>query len=300
MIPPIHDDLLLAIDVGNSRYKFGLFTRPHAGSATPHGAPDAGSPDADPDQAESSGRLPVCLAAWTVPTSEPLPWGDLVAWASSGDANCTAAIIAGANPAGVDRLHAGWPATWPQSVVVRGPELLPLRVNLPAPEKVGIDRLLNAVAANALRKAGQAAIIVDTGTATTVDFVSPSGDFEGGAILPGFQLCAASLHEYTALLPLIDMPELAGRPPAALGRSTRDALRSGLFWGQLGAVKELIAQLAAQTPEAPLLILTGGGAAILSPHLPPHADPGPYLPLQGLALVAAWGQHDAAGTGGGK
>ena len=87
---------------------------------------------------------------------------------------------------------------------------------------------------------GRPAIIVDSGTATTVDAVDADGVFLGGAILPGFGLLARSLQRYTALLPLITLEELGTGPPPAVGRDTTAAIKSGLFFGQLGAVRELV------------------------------------------------------------
>ncbi|MEX0701162.1 MAG: type III pantothenate kinase [Planctomycetales bacterium] len=108
--------------------------------------------------------------------------------------------------------------------------------------------------------------------------------------MAGFQLSARALHRYTALLPLIGIDELANEPHPPLGRDTRQALRSGLFWGQLGAVKELIARLSVGEKE-PALLLTGGGGPLLAPHLP-HARHEPHLGLRGLALSAGTTRGD--------
>jgi type III pantothenate kinase len=151
--------------------------------------------------------------------------------------------------------------------------------------KVGIDRLLNAVAANILRPEGRPAILVDTGTATTVDYITAQGAFAGGAILPGFELSARALHDYTALLPLVSIDELATGLHEPVGTNTRQALRSGLFWGQLGAVRELIGRLHDRSAAPPFLLLTGGGASLLAAHLP-EARLEPHLALQGLKHVA--------------
>ena len=132
---------------------------------------------------------------------------------------------------------------------------LPLEVRLPRPDMVGVDRLLDALAANRLRRPGRPAVVIDVGTAITVDLVSAEGAFLGGAILPGIAMSARALHEFTDLLPLVDMSELAG-PPPALGDETVAAMRSGLFWGAVGAVRQLIDQLAGDA--RPQVILTGG------------------------------------------
>ncbi len=99
------------------------------------------------------------------------------------------------------------------------------------------------------------------GTAITVDLVSADGAFLGGAILPGIAMSARALHEFTDLLPLVDLAELAA-PPPALGTETEAALRAGLFWGAVGGVRELMGQLAG--PERPQVILTGGASAAVA------------------------------------
>ena len=119
---------------------------------------------------------------------------------------------------------------------------LPLEVRLERPDMVGIDRLVDAVAVNRLREPGRPAVIVDVGTAITVDLVSADGAFLGGAILPGIQMSARALHEFTDLLPLVDVSELTA-PPPALGTATESAMESGLFWGAVGAIRQLIEQL---------------------------------------------------------
>jgi type III pantothenate kinase len=144
--------------------------------------------------------------------------------------------------------------------------------------------------------------VVDCGTATTVDLVDETGAFRGGAILPGFELAAKSLHHYTAKLPFVPMDELLREPHDPLGTNTRAALRSGLFWGQVGAVRELcgrlgsllaeraellLAALAGYFPET-LVVLTGGGGELLHAELP-GTRLEPHLSLQGLVLTGERG-----------
>ena len=178
-------------------------------------------------------------------------------------------------------------AEWPETLGapprhIRNTADFPLTIEVAEPRRVGIDRLLNAVAVNQLRVAERPAVVVDSGTATTVDLVSADGAFAGGAILPGLALSAKGLHEYTALLPLVSVAELGQATPEPLGRNTRAAIRSGLFWGQLGAVKELIKRQAGNEVD---VVVTGGGGALLAAHLP-HARFEPHLSLQGLVLAA--------------
>src|SRR5688572_30389073 len=102
---------------------------------------------------------------------------------------------------------------------------LPLVVSLPQPDMVGIDRLLGAVAANEVRDPARPAIVVDLGSAITVDLVAADGAFRGGAILPGIGMSARALHEFTDLLPLIEMHALA-EPPSPVGNATVPAMTS--------------------------------------------------------------------------
>ena len=255
------DQHRLAIDVGNTRVKLGLFasanTRRH-------------------------GELPTCVERATLLSGEPLPWELLAQWQSNAT-HWLPPAIAGSNPIGVEQLIADWPSSLgPQPRTVANTDDFPLAIRVDEPRRVGIDRLLNAVAVNEIRRADHPAVIVDSGTATTVDVVASDGAFEGGAILPGLALSAKALHEYTALLPLVSVPELGQATPEPLGRNTRAAIRSGLFWGQLGAVKELIERQVGTDAD---LFVTGGGGALLASHLP-HARFEPHLPLQGLVLLA--------------
>ncbi|OGH55765.1 MAG: hypothetical protein A3G34_11395 [Candidatus Lindowbacteria bacterium RIFCSPLOWO2_12_FULL_62_27] len=104
---------------------------------------------------------------------------------------------------------------------------------------VGADRLANAVAAHQMYPKGRAKIVVDFGTATTFDCVSADGVYLGGAIHPGVEISAQSLFEKTAQLPRIDFtPERR-----AVGKDTQSSIRAGLFFGIVGAVRELIRQI---------------------------------------------------------
>ena len=260
---------ILAVDVGNSRIKFGLFERS--------------------DSQDTERQLPRCLHDLAIDVGEPIPWSGICPWKAITSEATVSGIVAGANPDGVNTVVTSWPSDgWEPPLVIHEPTGFPISVNLKSPEKVGIDRLLNAVAANVIRPDETPVIIVDCGTATTVDLVSADGAFQGGAILPGLELSSRSLHEYTALLPNISIEELASQEHPPLGKDTGEAIRSGLFWGQLGAIKELIAQLsqsAIPNPQSPIVLLTGGGAKLLAPQFP-NAKWEPHLALQGLVLVA--------------
>ena len=122
---------------------------------------------------------------------------------------------------------------------------------------VGEDRLLNAAAAYDVLK--QACVIVDAGTAITVNFVDGAGTFHGGAIAPGASMMLAALHEHTAQLP----ETTPARPIDAIGHNTVEAMRSGMFHGLRGLVHELTEQFAQIAGAFPLVVVTGGDAAMI-------------------------------------
>lgn len=155
---------------------------------------------------------------------------------------------------------------------------LPIPVGLPSPDRVGIDRLLDAVAANALRHPDHVAVVVDAGSAITVDLVSSEGVFCGGAILPGMQMSARAMYQFTDMLPLLETSEMLEHIPA-VGRTTEHAMRSGLFWGTVGAIREMVyrmseesAQLEGVSELGVDLFLTGGMGSVAGAFL---CEPGP-------------------------
>jgi type III pantothenate kinase len=166
----------------------------------------------------------------------------------------------------------------------------PLVIDVERPDCVGVDRLAAAVAANALREADRAAIVVDSGTAITVDLVDARGAFQGGAILPGVRLASKTLHEHTDVLPEV-LLRPGAPPPAACGKNTQAALESGLFWGAVGAVKELVVQLGQYADRPPQVLLSGGDGQLIAQVLGGQARYVPHLALRGAALA---GRDDGA------
>lgn len=162
------------------------------------------------------------------------------------------------------------------------PQQLPLRISLERPERAGIDRLLDAVAANGRRPRGTPAIVVDIGSATTVDLIDSEGCFRGGAILPGLRLMIQSLHDYTALLPRIEIPRHA---PAVPGLSTTHALELGVFWAVTGGILALIAEYQKECTKTAVVFVTGGDASIVAPKIPDSIH-WPTMTLEGIRLSA--------------
>ncbi len=169
--------------------------------------------------------------------------------------------------------------------LLHAPAQLPLQVELEHPEQVGIDRLLNAVAVNQRRQPDQAAIIVDAGSAVTVDYLDANGAFRGGAIFPGLRLMAQALHEHTALLPLVDVRRVFLGP----GKSTQEALEVGLLHAVAGGIISLIQAYQAAADARAQVFLGGGDAELLAPALPLAAVVWPTMTLEGIRLAAMKG-----------
>lgn len=162
---------------------------------------------------------------------------------------------------------------------------LPLMVDDPA--EVGADRVVNAYAA--WRELGRGPIvIVDAGTAITLDVVSAAGEYLGGAIAPGFQTAARALSSLTALLPYVKVAPVE----RAIGHNTVDALKGGLYFGLCGLVDALCAKVAQELGKEPVWIATGGDGDLLARGSRRKLEPRPNLTLDGLRLA-----FEAAGVG---
>src|SRR5213080_1290638 len=147
------------------------------------------------------------------------------------------------------------------------------------PAEVGADRIVNAVAAyERFGKEKRPLIVLDFGTATTLDAVSAKGEYLGGAICPGVQISADALFQRAARLPRIDVR----KPARIVGRTTVGAMESGLFYGYVSMVDGLARRMSAELGGDALCIATGGLAEVIAPEIPliQHVDPD--LTLHGL------------------
>lgn len=263
---------LVAVDVGNTRIKCGRFAR--GAPVSPHELP-LPTATSHLDDLLAPGED---LAVWL--DREGIDGAEAEWWIGSVHRAAASRLVGYLR----DQLAA-------TQITLLSAGDLPLEVQLPRPDLVGIDRLLAGLAAGRLRDNGQPTIVVDLGTAVTVDAVSAEGAFLGGAIMPGIGMTARAFHEFTDLLPLVDMTEL-GHQPAALGTSTQDAIRSGLFWGAVGGVRELVARLSQGLERPPLVVLTGGAAPSVAKLLDPGAVFAPHLVLSGIAWAAGCGREN--------
>lgn len=188
-------------------------------------------------------------------------------------------VVTSVNPAATERLKAV------AAAITSGPLLLARRdfaiameALVERPEAVGVDRLLAALAAR--EQVGRPVIVVDVGTAATVDAVDAEGRFIGGSILPGPSLGAWSLHQRTAALPEVDLS--APPAPQAIGRDTVSAIRGGILLGMAGAVERLVAEQQAVLGGRAKVVGTGGGLALIADRLRCLDHVRPDLVLEGL------------------
>jgi type III pantothenate kinase len=227
--PGQHTADVLAISVGNTRTGIGAFRdgRLHYSEAQ--------------SNHDEVGLLRAIAAA-----SRRLRPGQTVAVLASVNPAVAALLIAEINTGlgiGVHRIERDVP--------------VPIRRQLAARARVGEDRLLNAAAAHALLR--QSCVIVDAGTAITVDYVGADGTFHGGAIGAGAQMMLDALHARAAQLPRVVM----AAPRGALGRDSAEAMRAAVFFGLRGLVSTLADEYAWAMGGRPLVVATGGDAELL-------------------------------------
>src|SRR5947209_18209966 len=166
-------------------------------------------------------------------------------------------------------------------MLVVGPSIrtgMPIRID--NPREVGADRLVNAVAA--YERVRDTCVVVDFGTAITYDAVSPAGEYLGGIITPGAEISIEALYERAAKLPKVEL----GEPRALIGKSTVDAIRSGIVFGFAGQVEGIGRRLRGELgPDTPV-IATGGWAPALVPYVRETVDEDDdLLTLIGLGLI---------------
>lgn len=167
---------------------------------------------------------------------------------------------------------------------------LPIKVLTDNPGETGVDRVLNVAAA--YEQIGKACVVVDAGTAVTVDVCNDNGEFLGGAIAPGVRMQLDALHEKTASLPRVEPFEPPHEP---FGTNTREAILAGVYHGVRGMVKELVESYATELGNWPDLVATGGDAETLFKGWELVHAIAPDLTLYGIALAYAnhHTKHDA-------
>jgi len=148
-----------------------------------------------------------------------------------------------------------------------------------SPREVGPDRIMNAVAAR--ERYGAPIIVVDFGTSTNFDVVSPQGAYVGGVLAPGIDVSMEALFARAARLVKVDFVE----PPRVIGKTTATALQSGLVYGFAGQVDGIVAAIRGELGVDAPGIATGGLADLIAPHARTIAKVDPFLTLDGLRIV---------------
>ena len=149
------------------------------------------------------------------------------------------------------------------------------------PREVGPDRIANSVGAK--ERYGAPCIVVDFGTSTNFDIVSPEGEYVGGVLAPGIEISMEALFARAARLIKVDFVE----PPSVIGKSTAAALQSGLVYGFAGQVDGIVERIRGELGVQARAVATGGLADLIVPHARTIEGVDPWLTLEGLRLI--WG-----------
>jgi type III pantothenate kinase len=206
---------------------------------------------------------------------------NLLALRGMGFAEIGSSIISATVPQLIDEWTAMAQRYLGQEMLVVGPNIrtgMPIRID--NPREVGADRLVNAVAA--YERYQSTCVVVDFGTAITYDAVSAAGEYLGGIITPGAEISLDALYERAAKLPKVEMAE----PRALIGKSTVDAVRSGIAFGFASQVEGIVRRLRDELGDQTAVIATGGLASTLVPFIRETIDEvDELLTLVGLRLI---------------
>ncbi len=154
-----------------------------------------------------------------------------------------------------------------------------ITVKTDTPSEVGADRIVNTVAA--FSRYGGPCIVVDFGTAITLDAISSQGEYLGGAICPGITIASEALFRRTARLPQIELLE----PAKVIGSNTVASLQAGLYYGTLGMVDAILERMIAELGGAAKVVATGGQARVICPASRYIEEINEHLTLEGLRII---------------
>ena len=243
--------MLLAIDIGNTAVKFGIFDDEALVSKTSFPTTEIQTPE-DLDLAFDEVRehpVTVVYVCSVVPRLDDLI-GEF----------CEKTI--GVPPVFIDQAHD-----------------LGFAIRYETPVTLGADRLVAAFAA--VQKYGVPVIACSFGTATTIDAVNSKNEYLGGVIAPGMKTMAEALHLRTAKLPNVEI----AKPGTVFGSSTAASIRSGVYFGYLGLVEGILKRMAEELGETPVVVAGGGFAEVISSEIPAVAHVEKNLILDGLHLL---------------
>ncbi len=203
-------------------------------------------------------------------------------WEKIKDRENAAVVAASVNPPLMEAVDRAVQAACGQKVEWIGRDIdLPIKVLTDQPSETGVDRVLNIAAA--FEQIEHACVVVDAGTAITIDLCNDKGEFLGGAIAPGASAMLRAMHEQTAQLPQVELD----MPAAPYGKNTRQAMLHGVYHGIRGMVKEIVENYATDLGTWPEVIATGGDAEKLFGGWEMIHAVSPDLTLYGIALAYA-------------
>ena len=251
--------MLLCINANNTNVKFAVY--------------DNGKPVGDWRLKTEAARTADQYVVWL---------NQLMIMAGLDFKNITGAIIASVVPQSVFHLTMLCEQHLKTKPLVVGDPAVKLgiavKMDIPV-STVGADRLANAVGGHMTHR--KPLIIVDFGTATTFDVADGAGNYLGGAISPGINLSVEILHSATAMLPRIAVE----RPNRVIGKSTTEAMQSGIFWGYVGLVEGMVQRITAEFGSDLAVVATGGLAPLFVGVTPliHHLDP--EITMRGLVEI---------------
>lgn len=256
--------MLLAIDVGNTNISFGVFE----GEALLHHVRSESA------RARTADEYAVLVR-------------QMLALHGVAPERIDSAIIASVVPALTDTMVGLVRRAFHREALVVGPGIRTgMSILYENPREVGADRIVNAVAAFEWARAG--VIVVDFGTATTFDCVTPKGEYLGGVIAPGIQISAEALFSRAARLHRVEI----ALPPRVVGRNPVHSMQSGIAYGYAGLVDGLCARLKRELGYPCRVIATGGLARLIAPQTESIEVVDDDLTLSGLRLLY---ERNAAG-----
>ena len=247
------------------------------------------------------GNSTISIATWhedQVKTPLAAPTDDGAGFERVFDAHCrdcpegkpAAIVIASVVPEVLERVRALATGKLDRSPLVVGEKIpLPIDVEIEHLSTVGMDRICSAAAAYDQLQTG--CVVVDFGSAVTVDLISDEGALVGGAILPGPRMQLRTLHEYTASLPEVE----PGFPESVYGRNTTEAMQTGVCRGVVGAVRNLVEGYATALYKWPQVVATGGDLEMMAPQCDFLDTLVPHLVLRGIGV--AYSRHLAGVLG---
>ncbi len=244
--------MLLAVDVGNTQTVFGLY-----------------------EDAELGER-------WRIATEAQRTGDELGALLSDFlDLSALDGICLSSTVPRLVREYEHLAERWAKApLLVLGPGVATgIAIHYDDPREIGPDRIANAVAAK--ERFGPPVIVVDFGTSTNFDIVSPAGDYVGGVLAPGIETSMEALFARAARLVKVDYTE----PPQVIGKTTESGLRSGLVYGFAGQVDGIVTAIRRELGVDARVVATGGLADLIAPHSRTISTVEPFLTLEGLRLV---------------